>query len=32
MKALNLTNQKFGKLTALYRAEKRNDKYTRWVC
>lgn len=32
MKALDLTNQVFGKLTALKRAEKRNDKYTRWVC
>lgn len=31
-KALDLTNQKFGKLTALKRAPKRTDKYTRWVC
>lgn len=31
-KALNLTNQRFGKLIALKRAPKRNDKYTRWVC
>lgn len=32
MKALDLTNKQFGRLTALYKAEKRNDKYTRWVC
>lgn len=32
MKALDLTNQKFGKLTAIKRAPKRNDKYTRWQC
>lgn len=32
MKALDLTNKKFGRLTALYKAEKRNDRYTRWVC
>lgn len=31
-KALDLTNQKFGKLIALERAPKRNDKYTRWIC
>lgn len=31
-KALDLTNQKFGKLIALERAPKRNDKYTRWKC
>lgn len=31
-KALDLTNQKFSKLTALEKAPKRNDKYTRWVC
>lgn len=31
-KALDLTNQKFGKLTALRRAPKQNDKYTRWIC
>lgn len=32
MKALNLTNQRFGKLLALERAPKHNDKYTRWIC
>lgn len=32
MKALDLTNQHFGKLIAIQRAPKRNDKYTRWVC
>lgn len=31
-KALDLTNQQFGKLTAISRAPKRNDKYTRWIC
>ena len=31
-KALDLTNQKFSKLTALEKAPKRNDRYTRWVC
>lgn len=31
-KALNLTNQRFGKLIALEKAPKRNDKYTRWIC
>jgi hypothetical protein len=31
MKALDLTNQKFGKLTAIRRGEK-IGKYTRWVC
>lgn len=31
-KALDLTNQTFGKLLALERAPKRNDKYTRWKC
>lgn len=31
-KALDLTNQKFGKLTAIERAPKRGDKYTRWIC
>lgn len=31
-KALDLTNQRFGKLIALKRAPKRNDKYTRWIC
>lgn len=32
MKALDLTNKRFGKLVALQRAPKRNDKYTRWIC
>ncbi len=32
MKALDLTGQRFGKLVALDRAPKRNDKYTRWIC
>lgn len=32
MKALDLTNQRFGKLIARERAPKRNDKYTRWLC
>ena len=32
MKALDLTNKRFGKLIALKRAPKRNDKYTRWIC
>lgn len=32
MKALDLTNQRFGNLIALERAPKRNDKYTRWLC
>lgn len=31
-KALDLTNQRFGKLLAVSKAPKRNDKYTRWVC
>lgn len=31
-RALDLTNQKFGKLTALERAPKQGDKYTRWKC
>jgi hypothetical protein len=31
-KALDLTNQKFSKLTALEKAPKRNDRYTRWIC
>jgi hypothetical protein len=31
-KALDLTNQKFGKLVAIQRAPKRNDRYTRWIC
>lgn len=32
MRALDLTNQQFGKLIAIEKAPKRNDKYTRWVC
>lgn len=32
MKALDLTNQVFGKLRALTRAPRRNDRYTRWIC
>ena len=32
MKALDLTQKRFGKLTAIQRAAKRNDKYTRWIC
>lgn len=32
MKALDLTNQRFGKLIAIERAPKRQDKYTRWIC
>ena len=32
MKALDLTNQRFGNLIALERAPKRDDKYTRWLC
>ena len=32
MKALDLTNQRFGKLVARTRAPKRNDRYTRWIC
>lgn len=32
MKALDLTNQRFGNLVALQRAPKRQDKYTRWLC
>lgn len=31
-KALDLTNKRFGKLIALKRAPKRNDRYTRWIC
>lgn len=31
-KALDLTNQQFGKLTAISKAPKRNDRYTRWIC
>jgi len=31
-KKLNLTGIQFGELIALIPAEKRNDKYTRWVC
>ena len=29
---MDLTNQKFGLLTALKPAPKRNDRYTRWIC
>ena len=29
---LDLKEQKFGKLIALERAPKRNDRYTRWIC
>ena len=32
MKALDLTNKRFGKLIAIERAPKRQDKYTRWIC
>lgn len=32
MKALDLTGQKFGKLTAIKKAKPRNDRYTRWIC
>lgn len=32
MKALNLAQQRFGKLLALEKAPKRNDKHTRWIC
>lgn len=31
-KALDLTGQRFGKLVALKRAPRRDDKYTRWIC
>ena len=31
-KKLDLTNQKFGLLTVLRPAPKRNDRYTRWIC
>lgn len=31
-RALDLTNQRFGKLIALKKAPKQNDKYTRWIC
>ena len=31
-KKLNLTGQNFGELVALTPAEKRKDKYTRWIC
>lgn len=31
MKALDLTNQRFGKLIALHKAPKK-DRYTRWIC
>lgn len=32
MKALDLTRKKFGKLTVIKKAERRKDRYTRWVC
>lgn len=32
MKALDLSNKRFGKLIAIERAPKRQDKYTRWLC
>lgn len=32
MKALDLSQQKFGKLIALEKAPKRSDKHTRWIC
>ena len=32
MKVLDLTGQKFGKLTAIKKAKPRNDRYTRWIC
>ena len=32
MKALDLTNQRFGNLIALQKAPNRKDKYTRWIC
>jgi len=32
LKALDLTNKRFGKLIAIQRAPKRKDKYTRWIC
>lgn len=31
-KKLDLTNKKFGKLTVIKPAPRRNDKYTRWIC
>lgn len=31
-RALDLTNQRFGKLIVLKKAPKQNDKYTRWIC
>lgn len=31
-KAINLAGRHFGELEVLCRAEKRNDKYTRWIC
>lgn len=31
-KFIDLTGQKFGELTALTPAAKRNDRYTRWIC
>ena len=32
LKALDLTNKRFGKLIAIQRAPKRKDKYIRWIC
>ena len=32
MKALDLTKKQFGYLTAIEKAPKQNDKYTRWIC
>jgi len=32
MKKLDLTGKEFGELLVLSPAEKRNDKYTRWIC
>ena len=31
-RALDLTNQRFGKVIVLKKAPKQNDKYTRWIC
>jgi hypothetical protein len=31
-KKLDLTNQRFGKLTVIKPAPKREDRYTRWIC
>lgn len=32
MKKLDLTNQRFGLLSVIKPAPKRNDRYTRWIC